>query len=188
MNTLHHGYWTFFAARKKNFLGWFIFGSVLPDLIYYVMFIYLAIERNALQVLGDPDPLRSLFFLSHDLFDYQVVIILRQVGHSLFVWGVFMALVLLLKGRALSKWTALAYGWLGHVVIDILTHAEDAVPLFYPISAFTFHSPISYWDDDHYAGLFNLVNRTLILLSLLYLFSKWCYKRWKQRGSFTKSS
>ncbi|WP_176140557.1 zinc dependent phospholipase C family protein [Halobacillus salinus] len=188
MNTLHHGYWTFFATRKQKYVGWFIFGSILPDIIYYVMFLYLAVERNALQVLDDPNPLRSLFYMSFDLFDYPVVIILRQVGHSLFVWGMFFLIIFVWKGRGLSKWTALAYGWLGHVVIDILTHANDAVPMFYPISAYTFHSPISYWDDDHYAGIFNLINTTLILLSLLYLFLRWSYKKWKKKRPFTKSS
>ena len=184
MNTLHHGYWTFFAARKQKHLGWFIFGSLLPDIVYYVMFLYLAITRNAFQVIGDDSPMRSLFGLVHDLFEHPVVFILRQAGHSLFVWGIVFAIVLIWKGRKLTKATALMYGWLGHVILDILTHNQDAVPMFYPVSAYTFHSPVSYWDNDHYAGIFSLVNTTLIALSLLYLF----YKKWKRKRPFTKSS
>ncbi|GEN54407.1 metal-dependent hydrolase [Halobacillus faecis] len=169
MNTLHHGYWTFFATRKQRFTGWFIFGSLSPDIVYYVMFIYLSVRRQAWQVVDDADPMRSLFGLVHDLFEHPVVFILRHAGHSLFVWGIFFVIVLIWKGRELSMWTAFSYGWLGHVILDILTHADDAVPVFYPISSYTFNSPVSYWDDDHYANVFSLVNTFLIAVSLLYL-------------------
>ncbi|RWZ55006.1 hypothetical protein EQV77_12855 [Halobacillus fulvus] len=184
MNTLHHGYWTFFAVRKKKYVGWFVFGSILPDIVYYVMFIYLSVTRNAFQVVDDPDPMHSLFRLIHDLFEHPVVFVLRQAGHSLFIWGIAIVIILLWKGRRLTPWSALAYGWLGHVVIDLLTHVEDAVPVFYPISSFTIRGPISYWDDDYHAGVFSLVNTTLIILSLIYLF----VKKWRKKRAFTKSS
>lgn len=78
----------------------------------------------------------------------------------------------------------LAYGWLGHIVLDLLTHVEDAVPMFYPVSSYTFRGPVSYWDDDYHAAAFSLVNTTLIALSLLYML----VKKVKDKRSFTKSS
>ena len=67
---------------------------------------------------------------------------------------------------------ALLYGWHGQVIIVILTHVEDAVPMFFPISSYIFRIPVSYWDDGHYAGAFSLINTTLTLVSLIYLFIK----------------
>ncbi|MCA1011222.1 zinc dependent phospholipase C family protein [Halobacillus halophilus] len=184
MNTLHHGYWTFFVSRKQKHTPWFIFGSILPDIVYYVMFLYLCISRNAFQVVDDPDPLKSLFSIVHDLFEHPVVSILRQAGHSIFIWMVIFVVVLVWKGRKLTKWSALMYGWLGHVVVDLLTHVEDAVPLFYPVSSYIFRSRVSYWDEDHYAGIFSLINMVLIVLSLVYLI----VKKIRKKHSFTKSS
>ncbi|ARI76538.1 metal-dependent hydrolase [Halobacillus mangrovi] len=184
MNTLHHGYWTFFAARKQKYVGWFVFGSVMPDIVYYVMFLYLAITRNAFQVVDDPDPMRALFGLVHDLFEHPVVFVLRQAGHSMFVWAVVFSVIFVWKGRKLTKWLALLYGWLGHIILDLLTHVEDAVPMFYPVSSYTFRSKVSYWDDEHYAGTFSIINTTLLLLSLLYLF----IQKLRKKHPFTKSS
>lgn len=141
----------------------------MPDIVYYVMFLYLSITRKAWQVMDEPSPMRSLFGLVHDLFDHPVVFILRQAGHSLFVWGLAFFLIIVWKGKRLSAAMALLYGWLGHVIIDLLTHVDDAVPMFYPVSSYTFRSPVSYWDNDHYADAFSLLNTTLITLSLLYL-------------------
>ncbi|WP_281658473.1 metal-dependent hydrolase [Halobacillus sp. Cin3] len=184
MNTLHHGYWTFFATRKKKYTGWFVFGSILPDIVYYVMFLYLSVSRRAWEVADDENPMRSLFHLVYDLFEHPVVFILRQAGHSVFVWAVVFVVLLVWKGRKLNAWTALAYGWLGHIVLDLLTHVEDAVPMFYPVSSYTFRGPVSYWDDDYHAAAFSLVNTTLIVLSLIYMF----VKKVKDKRSFTKSS
>ncbi|WP_226580540.1 metal-dependent hydrolase [Halobacillus litoralis] len=181
MNTLHHGYWTYFVTRKKGYTGWFIFGSILPDIVYYVMFLYLIIRRKAWQVIDDPDPMRSLFGLVHDLFEHPVVFVLRQAGHSVFVWAIVFIIILVWKGRKLSKWTAAAYAWLGHIVIDLLTHVNDAVPMFYPISSYTFRGPVSYWDDDYHAAAFSMVNTTLILLTLIYLIVQKFRKRRSQK-------
>ncbi|MBH0230908.1 metal-dependent hydrolase [Halobacillus yeomjeoni] len=184
MNTLHHAYWTFFASRKQRFTRWFVLGGILPDIVYYVMFLYLCVERNALQVIDDPDPLRSLFQLVLDLFEHPVVFVLRQVGHSLFVWIVVFVIILFWQGPRLTKWTALMYGWLGHVILDLLTHVEDAVPVFYPVSSYVFRSKISYWDDEYHAEIFSLINMILIVASVLYML----YEKRKRKRKFTKSS
>ncbi|MCP3031402.1 metal-dependent hydrolase [Halobacillus sp. A1] len=182
MNTLHHGYWTFFAARKSPYVAWFIMGSIFPDVVYYVMFLYLVIERA--HIFGSTDFSEYLYMVVHELFEHPVVSVLRQTGHSLFIWALIFAALILIKGRKLTKWTAFMYGWLGHVILDLLTHVEDAVPTFYPVSDYTFRSGVSYWDDAHYGGVFSLVNIFLIIISLLYL---WVGKRRKNK-KFTKNS
>lgn len=49
-------------------------------------------------------------------------------------------------------------GWLGHAVVDFLTHAEDPRPLFYPFSDWTWNSPVSYYDPDYYGRTFALLS------------------------------
>lgn len=181
MNTFHHGYWTFFATRKQKFTGWFLFGSILPDIVYYVMFAYISIQQNVFQMVGNH---AQIYQLVHVMFEHPVVLLLRQAGHSLFIWAVVSIVVFVWKGRKLTKVSALLYGWLGHVVVDLLTHVEDAVPVFYPISSYTFRSRVSYWDQEHYGDIFSWINTGLILISLLYLL----YKKWRKRHTFTKSS
>ncbi|MFD1020352.1 zinc dependent phospholipase C family protein [Thalassobacillus hwangdonensis] len=172
MNTLHHGFWTYFFIRKKQFVKYFIVGSVFPDLVYYVMFFFIFFKRKAWELLADAPPGYVLHQLVHEMFDNHAVIILRQAGHSIFVWGVVFLIILIWKGRKLTAWHALLYGWFGHIIVDLLTHVEDAVPVFYPVSSLVIRGPVSYWDDDHYGDIFSIVNGVLIASTILYLIGK----------------
>ncbi|WP_119066653.1 metal-dependent hydrolase [Rubrobacter indicoceani] len=58
--------------------------------------------------------------------------------------------------RKIFLW--LLVGWLGHTVVDFLTHAEDPRPLFYPFSDWTWNSPVSYYDPEHYGRTFSLLS------------------------------
>ncbi len=49
-------------------------------------------------------------------------------------------------------------GWLGHAVVDFLTHVDDGRPLFWPISDWLWSSPVSYYDSDYYGREFSLVS------------------------------
>lgn len=175
MNTIHHGFWTYVALRKrKEAVPYALIGSVFPDLIYYIMFFYIVIfgdifTTDAIQEIGWSGVIHNL---AHALFAHPVVEVLRQAGHSIFVWGVVFAVVVFFKGWRLNRWTGFMYGWLGHVVIDLLTHVEDAVPIFYPVSNLIVRGPVSYWDDRYYGDVFSFINGILIGITVIILIIK----------------
>ena len=64
---------------------------------------------------------------------------------------------------------------LGHVLLDFLTHADDAHRHLWPVSDWRFHSPISYWDPAHNARWVMPVEGFIILGCVVVL--------WKQTTS-----
>lgn len=59
------------------------------------------------------------------------------------------------RGGALGRWMAVfAASALLHTVVDLLVHRDDARRQFWPFSDWIFRSPVSYWDPDHFGGLF----------------------------------
>ncbi len=69
------------------------------------------------------------------------------------------------------------FGWLGHAVADFLTHADNARPLFWPLSDWTWASPVSYYDPLHYGKEFFLISHVLILLMMAALLVRWIRSR-----------
>ena len=183
MNTLHHGYWTyFFARKKKKLVKYAIIGGIAPDLIYFAMFIYLSFSENLYSIITSENRSSSFHRFIHLLFEHPVGSLMRQMGHSIFIWSVVFAGIVLLKGFKLNKWTAFLYGWLGHIIVDFLTHANDAIPIFYPVHPYVFHSPISYWDSRHDGDIFSIVNYLLMGSSIVYLLIQ------KKRRKFDKTN
>ena len=54
-------------------------------------------------------------------------------------------------GKRRPALLAFFLGWLGHVLADALTHAEDARPILWPLSRRRFRGPVSYWDRARHA-------------------------------------
>jgi hypothetical protein len=205
MNTLHHGFWTYFVFRKKKHLvKWFILGAIAPDLIYFFMFLYLGIQKGILSpsLLSDLFKMPMFGFSSemsnmaltelHDfilqMFQHPFVVVLRFAGHSLLIWGIISGITFWIKGLKLSPLTALLWGWFGHIITDLLTHATDATPIFYPVSDLIIRSPISYWNPEYYGVEFNIVNNILLFLAILYLIYEFINKvRSKKRNSKNKT-
>ena len=67
---------------------------------------------------------------------------------------------------------ALLLGWAGHVLVDALTHVEDARPILWPLSRRRFQGPISYWDRAHNARSFALFEHATLLLVAARLLSR----------------
>ncbi|UOQ93990.1 metal-dependent hydrolase [Halobacillus shinanisalinarum] len=186
MNTIHHGFWTYFIFRKKRQLvKWFVIGSIAPDIIYFVMFLYLGVQKEILTLsllldlfkmpmFGFPSDSSNMALTQlHDfileMFQHPIVEILRFTGHSLLVWTILSGLVYWRMGFKLSPLKAFLLGWLGHILTDLLTHATDATPILYPLSDLIVRSPISYWNPDYYGKEFNIVNNILLVLATVYL-------------------
>ncbi|KGX92768.1 hypothetical protein N781_14530 [Pontibacillus halophilus JSM 076056 = DSM 19796] len=175
MNTPDHAFWTYVASRKhKGKIKYFIIGSLVPDVIYYVVFLYLLVSTDifSVEAIQSNGFGRVMLELAHALFAMPIVTVLRQTFHSLFVWGVIFVGVLLWRGWKLTAWTALLYGWLGHIIIDLFTHVTDAIPLFYPVSDWVFRSVVSYWDPNYGGDWFTLLNLIAMGGTTLYLVYK----------------
>ncbi|KUP08496.1 hypothetical protein Q75_02415 [Bacillus coahuilensis p1.1.43] len=178
MNTPDHGFWTYFLFRKrKGLVKFFVLGSLLPDVVYYVMFIYLGLTTGLLfdgNALSGPFPFYELTMM---MFNHPVVLVLRQGGHSLVVWLTVFLFTLLVTRLRLTPWMAFVYGWLGHVVTDFLTHVSDAIPIFYPLSHTVIPGIVSYWEPQYYGHEFSIINGLLIVAAILYLLLDWSKSR-----------
>lgn len=78
--------------------------------------------------------------------------------------------------RRILLWFLL--GWLGHTVVDFLTHVDDGRPLFWPLSDWMWSSPVSYYDSDYYGREFSLINNVVAVSILAVLFAKRVF-RWR---------
>jgi len=200
MNTVHHAFWTYFVFRKKkNLVKWFVAGAVCPDIIYFIMFLFIGIQKETLSLGLFPDLLKMPMFgfqsgvsnasatqlhnLIRELFKHPVVDILRVVGHSLLVWSVVFGLTVWCSGLKLSPLKAFLWGWLGHNVTDLLTHITDATPLFWPVSDMVIRGPISYWNPNYHGREFSTINNILTLLAIIYLTREvWKRKKYEEKA------
>ncbi|MFC0523407.1 metal-dependent hydrolase [Pontibacillus salicampi] len=172
MNTLHHGFWTYVVLRnRKEAVKYAMVGSIFPDIVYYIMFLYILIfgdilTADAVNTIGWTGVIHDM---AHALFAHPVVEVLRQAGHSIAVWAIVYCFVAYYKGWRINRWTGFLYGWLGHIVIDLLTHVEDAIPLFYPFSDLIIRGPISYWNPTYHGDVFSFINGILIIVAIIWL-------------------
>jgi membrane-bound metal-dependent hydrolase YbcI (DUF457 family) len=153
-----HAFWAWYPFRRRPWVWPLIAGAILPDLPYWVSFAIAAIRRgpHALADLG----------LWHSVWGHPVVVGL----HSFLPWGA--AMLLLLSTGAWRRWPGLAAfiaGWGSHVVIDMLTHRSDGYPIFWPLSAYRFPTPVSYWEPAYHGRVFSLVCDGAIVVLLIRL-------------------
>jgi len=72
--------------------------------------------------------------------------------------------------RRILLWFLL--GWFGHTIADFLTHVDDTRPLFWPISAWEWSSPVSYYNSSYYGREFFFVSHGLMLGIVAWLLVK----------------
>jgi hypothetical protein len=192
MMTFDHGFWSYFFFRKrKKFVKFFVLGSMAPDLSYFVAFFYLGSQRGVLTPTLFFDLLKLVLSgfsfdmsnesLNHlhqfilDMFQNEMVDMLRMGAHSLFIWGLVMGVILWKKGGQLSSLKAFLWGWGSHIVVDLFTHVTDAIPIFFPISDIIIRGPISYWNPDYHGREFYTINIAFMIIAVIYLL----YEVWK---------
>lgn len=171
MNTLHHAFWSYFFFRKKQrkTMRSVVIGGIAPDIIYYVMFLYLLAEYGLRKILGFQDNF-SLHDMVHGLFEHPVVDILRKLGHSFVIWFIaFIILMVLHRGFKLTPLSGFIWGWFLHVIVDFVTHVSDAVPIFYPLSDKVIPGIVSYWHSDYYGTEFGITHTIVLASTIVYL-------------------
>lgn len=157
MNTPAHvifGVAAFGASGSRAVTTAAIIGGFLPDLPLMVMVGWSIWVRNI--------PPQTVFDNYYFSDQWQAVF---RLDHGFFVWGGALLLGLLWRSPVL---TAFAGSGFLHAFIDFLVHHDDARAQFWPLSAWKFHSPVSYWDRAHYGQYFGPLEIVICLgLSIL---------------------
>lgn len=174
MYTFHHGFWLYFFSRNHPRMWQFVVGSMLPDYVYFVLLGILVLTRTiSVTELASLSPTSFMAYLPR----FPWAVRLDLAGHSVIVWGLAFGLTLL---PAFNKAQAFVVGWGTHLLIDGLTHAAHTNFFLYPLSMLTVHSPVSYWEAEYMAEEFQMVNKVLMFIAVLYLFCHWCKTRRKE--------
>ena len=75
-------------------------------------------------------------------------------------------------------------GWFGHTIVDFLTHVDDTRPLFWPITDWTWSSPVSYYNPLYHGQQFFIASHTIMFLIIGWLL----FKRFRGRKDATSKS
>ena len=157
MTVVSHFFWGWYVFRNRSWVWRFASAAVAPDLPYCALLGYYSLRMH---VNGFTD-----LSLWDSVWRSPVVCGL----HSFVPWAVTAALVSLACGRRLRQWLLPVWaGWLSHIVVDMLTHRSDGYPIFYPLSAYRFATPVSYWEPAYHGRAFMLIDTTLIALLLIH--------------------
>jgi len=122
-------------------------GAFLPDLSLYLM---AGVSLFWLHL--SPDYVFGTLYYSEA---WQAVF---AVDNSFILWGLGFILAWRLKSPAGMIFAA---SGLLHLAFDFPLHNTDARPHFWPLTNWVFHSPVSYWDSRHYAGIISPIEMTL---------------------------
>ncbi len=68
--------------------------------------------------------------------------------------------------------TVFCWSMLLHCIADFFLHREDAHRHFFPFSQYTFISPISYWEPDHYGQIASVVEILAIIVASVFLYPR----------------
>lgn len=142
MNTPAHlifGLTAFGKPDAKAVTAAALFGAMIPDLSLYGM------AGWQLFVLGtEPEIVFRQMYFSEA---WQSVF---RIDNSFVLWGIAFVLGMMAQNRVVM---ALCGAALLHLVFDFPLHNNDARAHFWPLSNWVFESPVSYWDQRHYANI-----------------------------------
>ena len=140
-------------ARNRAIIA----GALIPDLSIYVMSVWAIaagqMNETLWQVTYWQEPWQTLGALTNSV---PLAIIMLGIG----LWR-----------RASWLW-ALAGAMLIHAALDLPLHADDAHRHFWPLTDWRYHSPISYWDKDHYGLWGGLLDCSVLFASIAALWMR----------------
>jgi hypothetical protein len=169
VRTYSHALLTWVAARRlvpsgPNVAAWGALGAALPDLPVIAGALWLGARRRrwpTRQVLCEEacekGPFREPDAALHSALPAVLLLTLCLTSGT---------------GKRRPAPPAFFLGWLGHVLADALTHAQDARPILWPLSRRRFRGPVSYWDRAHYALPFALAEHGALLFVAAWMSSR----------------
>jgi len=159
---------------QKIVISGLIFGALLPDVSLFIMFGYA-------QFLGLPHSIiwgemyyspfwQSLGAISNSIPVYLLAAMLAWWGlgktdkaeAKTTVTSHITAFLLLIYTTSIAS--------LAHALTDLPLHHDDGHPHFWPITNWIYSSPVSYWDDRHYANYWAPIE---ILMGLIFIVLLW---------------
>ncbi|MBD2092389.1 metal-dependent hydrolase [Microcoleus sp. FACHB-1515] len=149
----------------------FLLGSVAPDVPLWILSIGGIVYYRFLLGWDSADVAHLLF---DDLYFHHP---LWLIGHNVLHSPVLLLVGLSVVWRSRRNIGSRSCGWfwflvacLLHSAVDILTHADDGPLLLFPLNwNLRFHSPVSYWDSNHYGRQFQVFELALDGVLLIYL-------------------
>lgn len=153
-----------------------LLGAIIPDASIYALVVWARLndvpEASIWGRFYWQDPWQTLGAISNSI--------------PLFGVGLFLSLALLayatrgnlerLEGSivaALGMFGAVFFGSsLLHIAFDLPVHASDAHRHFWPLTDWRFHSPFSYWDNNHHGDWISALEVMLGLLLVGLLFQR----------------
>lgn len=159
MDTVSHGLWAFVLLHRHSSVLKFVVGSIFVDLPFLIVGLALIAQNGAI-----PNKLPLL------VLEAGFLSLVGYALHSVVIWGI----VLIVFYFLFKQWIFFVLGWGFHIVLDVLTHVNDASPLFWPLSNATSRSFISYWETDYFSLPFNIfqIISLAIFFTYLYYFRK----------------
>ena len=124
-----------------------LIGSLMPDAFIYVGWIWLTVIRGESQAR-----------IWNEIYFQNPMQIIASLFNSIPLYAVLAVTGMVFIRR---KWAMLLYYFslaaLIHIAFDFPVHSHDAYAYFEPFTHWRFHSPLSYYEVDHYGrwvGLF----------------------------------
>lgn len=124
-----------------------IAGALLPDLSLYALSGWALLIRRE-----DPETVFNERYFSDQ---WQQIF---AIDNSFILWGLALLAALALRAPMLM---AFAAAGLVHLAADFPLHHDDARQHFWPLSDWVFYSPLSYWDNTHFAGFIRPVEAAI---------------------------
>lgn len=162
MNTPTHVVVSMLALGRREHnaeLGVVVLGAVLPDLAMIAFYGWQKLVIGA----SESTIWNSLYFLPawQHFFD---------TFNSL---PIFLALSLVALALRSKLLLLLIASMTLHVLGDLPVHREDAHRHFFPLSEWTFMSPVSYWDPCFYGDWFTLFEGCVLTAGIIILWRRY---------------
>jgi hypothetical protein len=157
VTVISHFFWGWYLFRTRPWVWRFACAAIAPDLPYFALLGYYSLRFG---VNG---------FADLDAWDLAWRSPIVCALHSFVPWAFTAAMISVVCDRRWRQWLLPVWaGWLSHIVIDMLTHRNDGYPIFYPLSAYSFSTPVSYWEPAYHGQAFMLIDTSLIVILLVH--------------------
>ncbi len=132
-------------------------GGLIPDIALFVMFAWERFIRGT----TESALWNTVYWQDH----WQALV---AIGNSAPLYG-----LILLGGIVFRKPLVIVFSLaaLLHLMFDFPFHHDDAHPHLWPFSDWRFHSPLSYWDVNHYGTMVSIAE---FFLSMALIYVLWC--------------
>ena len=143
-------------APKRN--GAILAGALIPDAAIYLLFLWARLVKGA----TEGEVWSSLYWQE----PWQSLV---AMANSIPLLAAITGLGLALK-RPLV--TLVGVSALLHLAFDLPFHADDAHPHFWPVTGWRFHSPLSYWDPNHFGTWVSFAEAVLAIALIVLLWRR----------------